>query len=63
MRVGYKVCPEGLFTGTPNENITDGVKIPNKRPACQKTFTVEDIDKLTMYIDGALADSSVGSKY
>ncbi|KAK3102640.1 hypothetical protein FSP39_012820 [Pinctada imbricata] len=64
MRIAYKVCPDGLFTGTPNMNITEATKPPTCIvKASQKDFCTEDINKLTMYIDNALADSSVGSKY
>lgn len=63
MRVAYKAFPEGLFTGTPNQNVTEAAKPPKEViPATQKEFDVHDVDRLNMYLDSALSDRSTGSK-
>ena len=63
MRIAYKTFPEGLFTGTPNQNVTEAARPPKEIiPASQKDFDQHDIDRLIMYLDNALADRSSGSK-
>ncbi|CAC5410319.1 CEP41 [Mytilus coruscus] len=63
MRIAYKTFPEGLFTGTPNQNVTEAAKPPKEIiPASQKDFDQHDIDRLNMYLDNALQDRSTGSR-
>ncbi|XP_063433510.1 centrosomal protein of 41 kDa B-like isoform X1 [Mytilus trossulus] len=63
MRIAYKTFPEGLFTGTPNQNVTEAAKPPKQIiPATQKDFDQHDIDRLNMYLDNALQDRSTGSR-
>ena len=70
LRVAYQKFPEGLITGTVPANLIDhppgkGKKAirPEPFPATQKVFTNEDMDKLEIYLNNALMDHSVGSKY
>ena len=62
LKLAYKLFPEGLFTGTPPQSIS-GVKCKDPMTAWQTTFTFEDIDKVEIYLDGALQDKSIGSKW
>ena len=61
MKVAYKVFPEGLMTGTVPQAIS-GVKPKTFVPPSQKYFTLEDINKVDIYLDNALQDHSIGSK-
>ncbi|KAL3853498.1 hypothetical protein ACJMK2_017034 [Sinanodonta woodiana] len=63
MRIAYKSFPEGLFTGTPNQNVTESSKPPAENlPATKKTFDQSDLNNLGLYLDNALSDRSVGSR-
>ncbi|XP_061175975.1 centrosomal protein of 41 kDa-like isoform X1 [Saccostrea echinata] len=63
MRIAYRYFPEGLMTGTPNQNITESTKPPKtKEKASQKTFTTFDLEKLHTQLDNQLSDRSVGSR-
>ncbi len=62
LKLAYKLFPEGLFTGTPPQSIT-GVKCKDPMTAWQTNFSFEDIDKVEIYLDGALQDKSIGSKW
>lgn len=62
MRIAYRFFPEGLLTGTPNQNITDSSKPPKtKEKASQKSFNTFDLEKLHSQLDRELSDRSVGS--
>jgi len=70
LRVATQKFPEGLVTGTVPGHLVDfppgkGKKAvkPEPVPATQKVFTNEDMDKLEIYLNNALMDHSVGSKY
>ncbi|XP_046548729.1 centrosomal protein of 41 kDa-like isoform X2 [Haliotis rubra] len=61
LKVAYKNYPEGLITGTLPMSVTE--KKPKKiEPADQKHFCSDDIDRLSIYLDTALKDQSVGSR-
>ncbi|XP_056001721.1 centrosomal protein of 41 kDa-like [Ostrea edulis] len=63
MRIAYRFFPEGLLTGTPNQNITDSSKPPKtKEKASQKSFNTFDLEKLHSQLDRELSDRSVGSR-
>ena len=63
LRIAYRYFPEGLMTGTPNQNITETTKPPKtKEKASQKSFTTFDLEKLHTQLDSQLSDRSVGSK-
>ncbi|XP_033746457.1 centrosomal protein of 41 kDa-like isoform X3 [Pecten maximus] len=63
MRVAYKAFPEGLFTGTPSQKVTEAKNPPTTVLNSSKDrFTEEDIDRLHVYLDSALSDRSVGSR-
>ncbi|XP_060069564.1 centrosomal protein of 41 kDa B-like [Ylistrum balloti] len=63
MRVAYKAFPDGLFTGTPKQSVTEAKQAPTvKVPASKDRLSEGDIDKLHMYLDSALSDRSVGSR-
>ncbi|XP_078310045.1 centrosomal protein of 41 kDa-like isoform X2 [Crassostrea virginica] len=63
LRIAYRYFPEGLMTGTPNQNITESTKPPKtKEKASQKSFTTFDLEKLHTQLDSQLSDRSVGSR-
>ncbi len=62
MKLAYKLIPEGLLTGSPPQNVT-GTKCKNPFPAMQNNFTTSDIDKIEIYLDNALQDKSIGSRF
>ena len=59
--MAVKTFPEGMCTGTVPVSV-GGPKTKTIIPASQKEFTVEDIDKVEIYLDNALQDHSIGSK-
>jgi len=61
MKLALKMFPDGLFTGTPPFDLT-GVKPKSTKPAVQRVFSNEDINKIEMFLDNALQDKSVGSE-
>lgn len=63
MKVAYKLFPEGLFTGTPPIGVTETPRT-NKKPekANKDKFTMEDLEKIGIYLDNALCDKSSGSR-
>ena len=61
MKLALKMFPDGLFTGTPPFDLT-GVKPKSTKPASQRAFCNDDINKIEMFLDNALQDKSVGSK-
>lgn len=63
MKVAYKIFPEGLFTGTPNQVITESKHPPKEIcPANQDKFTSFDYERLETSLDKSLQDKSVGSR-
>ncbi|XP_046356305.1 centrosomal protein of 41 kDa-like isoform X2 [Haliotis rufescens] len=61
LKVAYKNYPEGLITGTPPMSVTEK-KLKTIEPADQKHFCSDDIDRLSIYLDHALKDQSIGSR-
>ena len=62
MKLAHKLVPEGLLTGTPPPSMT-GAKSREPVPAMQRHFSPADIDKVEIYLDSALQDKSIGSKF
>ncbi|XP_069141222.1 centrosomal protein of 41 kDa-like isoform X2 [Argopecten irradians] len=63
MRVAYKTFPEGLFTGTPSQKVTEAKNPPKTIVnASQDRLTAEDCDKLEMCLNNALKDKSSSSR-
>ena len=61
MKVAFKIFPEGFLTGTPPATLLP-TKPKEFKPASQKIFTTEDIDKMDEQLDNSLQDRSVGGK-
>ncbi|XP_052285777.1 centrosomal protein of 41 kDa A-like isoform X2 [Dreissena polymorpha] len=64
MKVAYKIFPEGLFTGHPPVAVTETPRQPNRtyESANREKFTMEDLEKIGIYLDNALCDKSSGSR-
>ena len=62
LKVVLKVFPEGLTTGTPPAELT-GVKAKVTRPADKSQFTIDDIEKVEVYLDNALEDKGATSEF
>lgn len=62
MRIAAKLFPEGFITGTLPHSLTQQ-KPKQITPAERKVFSRMDLDKLQIYLDGALQDNSIGSKW
>ena len=64
MKVAYKIFPEGLFTGTPPQSVTETPRTPgaHMEMAGKNVFDQEDLEKISIYLDNALCDKSSGSK-
>lgn len=61
LKVAFKLFPEGLLTGTPPISVS-GSKSKTIMPASGGGFTVDDIDKLEIYLDNSLQDKGIGSR-
>lgn len=61
LKVAFKLFPEGLLTGTPPISVS-GSKSKTIMPASGGGFTVDDIDKLEIYLDNSLQDKGIGSE-
>ncbi|XP_064605072.1 centrosomal protein of 41 kDa-like isoform X2 [Liolophura sinensis] len=61
LRIAAKLFPEGLITGTLPQSLTQQ-KPKQITTAERKIFSRMDLDKLQIYLDGALQDNSIGSR-
>ncbi|XP_052782273.1 centrosomal protein of 41 kDa-like isoform X2 [Mya arenaria] len=64
MKVAYKMFPEGLFTGQPPVAVTETPRNTARTPdmANRDRFSMEDLEKIGIYLDNALCDKSSGSR-
>ena len=64
LKVAYRLFPESLITGTPPLSVTEKREKPKEiERATKKHFEHSDYDGLQMYLDNALKDNRIGSKY